>query len=402
MVFLIDKYQVKSLNDVICHKKIYQSLFSGYYEKDLNDWTNWQSLNIIKDNINNCSTHKEFYDYLKNIMRTKGNDPNKYSLRYQEMPNLLIYGPTGSGKKTLINLLLEDIFDEQIHNIKKVTYQITGYGNSNESVQIDQSNYHIIIEPSNSGFDKYLIQEIVKSYAEESILKVHDCKTPFKVVLINNIDNLSYYAQTSLRCTMEKYHKTCKFILCGYQSSKIIDPLRSRCLNIRIPRPSYNELYQIIFNIGCKEKITIDQNEMYNIVTLSERNIKKALWMLELYNSGIKNYDLEWKKNINNIITIICNFNRKPSHVTYNSNIIYRIREILYTVFITNVNGNQIITELLTLLFNCADQFNSILFSEIIQIFGYYETRINKGKRSVIHLEALINSILYHIIKFNG
>jgi hypothetical protein len=124
--------------------------------------------------------------------------------------------------------------------------------------------------------------------------------------------------------------------------------------------------------------------------------------MLELYNSGIKNYDLEWKKNINNIITIICNFNRKPSHVTYNSNIIYRIREILYTVFITNVNGNQIITELLTLLFNCADQFNSILFSEIIQIFGYYETRINKGKRSVIHLEALINSILYHIIKFNG
>ena len=333
MVFLIDKYQVKSLNNVICHKKIYQSLFSGYYEKDLNDWTNWQSLDVIRDNINNCNTHKEFYNYLKNIMRTKGNDPNKYSLRYQEMPNLLIYGPTGSGKKTLINLLLEDIFDEQVHNVKKVTYQITGYGNSNESVQIDQSNYHIIIEPSNSGFDKYLIQEIVKSYAEETILKVHDCKTPFKVVLINNIDNLSYYAQTSLRCTMEKYHKTCKFILCGYQSSKIIDPLRSRCLNIRIPRPSNNELYQIIFNTACKERINIDQNEMNNIVKLSERNIKKALWMLELYNSGIKNYDLQWKKNINNIITIICNFNRKPSHLTYNSNIIYRIREILYTVF---------------------------------------------------------------------
>lgn len=401
MVFLIDKYQVKSLNNVICHKKIYQSLFSGYYEKDLNDWTNWQSLDVIRDNIHNCNTHKEFYNYLKNIMRTKGNDPNKYSLRYQEMPNLLIYGPTGSGKKTLINLLLEDIFDEQVHNVKKVTYQITGYGNSNESVQIYQSNYHIIIEPSNSGFDKYLIQEIVKSYAEETILKVHDCKTPFKVVLINNIDNLSYYAQTSLRCTMEKYHKTCKFILCGYQSSKIIDPLRSRCLNIRIPRPSNNELYQIIFNTACTERINIDQNEMNNIVRLSERNIKKALWMLELYNSGIKNYDLQWKKNINNIIVIICNFNRKPSHLTYNSNIIYRIREILYTVFITNVNGNQIITELLSSLFNCVDQFNSILFSEIIQIFGYYETRINKGKRSVIHLEALINSILYHIIKFN-
>jgi len=43
---------------------------------------------------------------------------------------------------------------------------------------------------------------------------------------------------------------------------------------------------------------------------------------------------------------------------------------------------------------------NPILLSIIIANFGYYETRINKGKRSIIHLETLINSIFFHILKF--
>jgi hypothetical protein len=38
----------------------------------------------------------------------------------------------------------------------------------------------------------------------------------------------------------------------------------------------------------------------------------------------------------------------------------------------------------------------------IVQLFGLYETRINKGKRSIIHIEALINSIFYHIVKYRN
>jgi len=394
MVFLIDKYKVLNLSDVICHKYIYSTLINSY-----------KSDNIDKKNniIMNCKSDKELITLMKNYinpLETNFNTVIKESTYYNQLPNLLIYGPRGSGKKTLIKLLLEDIFNKDINNIKKVKYQITGYGNSSAEVEVEQSNYHLIIEPSNSGLDKYLIHEIVKEYAQQTILNVNNCKTPFRVVLINNIDNLSYYAQTSLRCTMEKYHKTCKFILYGYQSSKIIEPLRSRCLNVRIPCPTNKELLSILFDITCKDNIDIDMDELNKILKIADGNIKTGIWLLELYKSNIMNYELSWRTNMDNIINIICEFEKKPSITTFNGTLIQKIRDILYIIFITNISGNQIIIELMNGIMNKCSDMDPVLISIIITLFGFYETRINKGKRSIIHMESLINSIFYHILKY--
>ena len=395
MVFLIDKYKISNLSDVICHKNIYGTLIENYNKSDT---TNIDS----NETIMSCQTEKELYNLMRNYINpldTNFNTTNKKN-KYNQLPNLLIYGPHGSGKKTLIKLLLEDIFNKDINVIKKVKYQITGYGNSSAEVEVEQSNYHLIIEPSNSGLDKYLIHEIVKDYAQQTILNINNCKTPFRIVLINNIDNLSYYAQTSLRCTMEKYHKTCKFILYGYQSSKIIEPLISRCLNIRVPCPKNKELLSILFDISCKDNIVISIKELNNIVVKADGNIKTGIWLLELYKSNIMNYELSWRNNLDNIVNIICDFEKKSSNATFNGSFIQKIRDILYIIFITNISGNQIIIELLNGLMNKCNNMDPVLVSVIITLFGYYETRINKGKRSIIHLESLINSIFYHILKF--
>ena len=52
---------------------------------------------------------------------------------------------------------------------------------------------------------------------------------------------------------MEKYHKTCRFILCGSQISKIIDPIKSRCLDIRIPSPSDEDMNALVYHILLNE-----------------------------------------------------------------------------------------------------------------------------------------------------
>ena len=401
MVFLVDKYKLNVLSRIICHKSIYKSIFNGYQNSEnLSEWDNYPTTEETDSKLKKCKNNKELYNFIKYHIRTNNIDPLEYSKRYIQMPNLLIYGQHGVGKKTLINLLLENIFDEKVHDIKKVSYQLTGYGNKNEEVTVEQSNYHIIIEPTNSGLDKYLIHEIVKEYARQTILNVHDCKTPFRVVLINNIDNLSYYAQTSLRCTMEKYHKTCKFILCGYQVSKIIEPLRSRCLNIRIPCPTLKDMTSIIFDISCRENININDKQLYRIIKLADGDIKKAIFLLDLFKARITQYELSWKNNLDQIVDIIIKFESSPTASNFNGTQIQKIRELLYTIFTTNIHGNQIIIELMNKLLNKTQTLNPILVTIIVQIFGYYETRINKGKRSIIHLEALINSIFYHIMQY--
>ena len=71
---------------------------------------------------------------------------------------------------------------------KDIEYVINGYSNSKEKVVIKQSKYHIIIEPNNNGFDKYLIQEIIQEYAKSKNLDIFKYKKTFKVVIINKID----------------------------------------------------------------------------------------------------------------------------------------------------------------------------------------------------------------------
>jgi len=130
------------------------------------------------------------------------------------IPHLIFSGPEGSGKKTLINLFLEMMYDKSVHKLSDATYVVTGSGNSSNDVIIKQSNYHIIIEPYNNNFDRYLIQDVVKEYAKKVPLNQFiKSKKTFKIILINNVDNLPYYAQTSLRRTMEKYSGTCRFIM---------------------------------------------------------------------------------------------------------------------------------------------------------------------------------------------
>ena len=56
------------------------------------------------------------------------------------------------------------------------------------------------------------------------------------------VDQLTRHAQHALRRTMEKYSSSCRLILCGNSTSKIIPAIRSRCLGVRVPAPSTDEV----------------------------------------------------------------------------------------------------------------------------------------------------------------
>lgn len=65
---------------------------------------------------------------------------------------------------------------------------------------------------------------------------------PFLVVLLTEVDKLTKDAQHALRRTMEKYMATCRLILCCNSTSKIIGPIQSRCLAVRVPAPSIEDV----------------------------------------------------------------------------------------------------------------------------------------------------------------
>jgi replication factor C subunit 3/5 len=366
-MFLIDKYRITDIHNILYHNDIYTKIFEKKNYAQL--------LNQIKED-------KQIK--MKDVIC--GN--------YNDFPNIFVHGPSGSGKKTLINLILKDMFGDEIYNVKKEEYSIMLFGNKKELIQLDQSKHHIIINPTNSAFDRYLIQDIVKTYCSQFTLDMVKHKNRFKVVIINNIDKLSYYAQTSLRCSMERYIHNCKFILCGYNMSKIIDPLKGRCLSIRLPKPTETDIYKLLLNVSARENKLLSRNDYSDIIKKCQRNPKLALWMLENRYMGLNLELVYWENNIKKVVEIILKI-IKNKNVEHSE--LMEIRHLIYEVYITNIDENSIMNELFFEL-NKGIGGHEILIS---RLFRKYDYRNIIGKRLMIQLEALIFNFIKELIDIN-
>ena len=267
--------------------------------------------------------------------------------------------------------------------LTKSIYKIIGYGNNTVEVELNNSKFHIVINPYNTGFDKYLIQEVVKEYTKNKLINI-DNQQSFKIIVINNVDKLSYYAQTSLRCTMEKYSNYCKFFITGKNISKIIEPIKSRCLFIRIPKPNNFDILEFILNIYHKEKRFLPKDTLLNLVNKNNFNVKEILWNIDLNLNNVK-YNNKIEDTINEIILLINNKN-------YIKNI-NLIRDKLYLLFITNIDFKVILKLLLiNLSLRISDSF---ILKEISNYISDTDLNISLGKRVVIHFENLLYKIMY-------
>jgi replication factor C subunit 3/5 len=103
----------------------------------------------------------------------------------------------------------------------------------------------------------------------------------FKVVVINEADSLTRDAQAALRRTMEKYMANLRIILCANSTSKLIAPIRSRCLLMRIASPSGEEIKKCLEFVSRKEKFDLPPEASREIAEDAGGNLRKALLILE-------------------------------------------------------------------------------------------------------------------------
>jgi len=365
------------------------------YFNDSNQYI-WNN-SIVEKILDSFDTHGEIYRQIDTVMKKSPEEFEKIISnlergiwKFANFQHLVIYGRPGCGKEFLVNKLLEKIYGKKNIELNEVEYTINGYGNSKTKVNIKQSKFHIVIEPNSNGFDKYLIQEIIQNYAKTEILNILKYKRLFKIVIINKIDNLSNTAQASLRRTMENYADTCKFIFICDQLSKMIEPLRSRCIEIRVPLPNNIQIINTLLHISQMENIDLSENDLYYIIKNCNQKIHNAIWLLELQKNGCT-YVNNKNNNINEIVKMIVN------KKNYNAKKIYGVlkksREIFYKLSITNIPTNEIISEIMRKLILCFNDIN--LKSNIIEITSIFELRKSQGTRHIECFEAYLIRLIY-------
>ena len=320
-------------------------------------------------NINEIYFHKEIYELLERMSKD------------ESIPHIIFHGVKGTGKKTMIKIFLEMLFDKSVNNIYEVDYKVTGSSNKVNFESIKKSDYHIIIQPKNTNYDRYLIHDVVKDYAKRTGFEAYQTNRKFKVIQIDELDKFPYYAQTSLRRTIENYSDKCRFIMWCDSLSNVIEPIQSRCTCIRLSLPSESELSKYIYDVSIKENLCLKLSEYHRI--LKKKNLKDCLWELEFKKNNFKKID-DYKSSLLNLIDII--YKKDLSKID-------DARDIIFKISITNFRFSNIIEDLVEYILN-DKRFSNILKKKFIIKISEIEHNLIRSRRGIIHFDSLIISLM--------
>ena len=102
------------------------------------------------------------------------------------------------------------------------------------------------------------------------------------VVVINEADSLSRDAQAALRRTMEKYMSNLRIILCANSTSRLIAPIKSRCLLMRVAAPNRDEMLTVLNHVAKRAGAGSFPEDMADqIIADANGNMRKAILVFE-------------------------------------------------------------------------------------------------------------------------
>lgn len=299
--------------------------------------------------------------------------------------------------------ILKQLFGAKAEKVKleNKDLKVGASGSKTITVTLLSSASHIEVNPSDYGvYDRYVISNLIKEIASSAPIEhgqSSDIKN-FKVVVLNEVDGLTREAQQALRRTMEKYMKTCRLILCANGMSKVLGPVRSRCLCIRVPAPSQEDVLSVLHSVATQENLQLPKAFAERIAEAADGNLRKALLALEA--SKVDQYPFkadqtiklaDWERFIQDIAKDMME-EQSPSKL-------YMLREKYYSL-ITNCIPAELILKKVTqqlLTYNNADPQ---LQFQIVYWAAFYEHRLKSGSRAIFHLEAFTAKFMSIYKKF--
>lgn len=282
----------------------------------------------------------------------------------KSMPNLMFTGPAGVGKTTTSLALAKSILGE--------------YWRQN-FLELNASDAR--------GIDT--VRTNIKSFC-----RLKPVGAPFRIIFLDEVDNMTKDAQHALRREMEMYTKTSSFILSCNYSSKIIDPIQSRCAIFRFAPIKGHQVIQRLEIIAKAENVNYTPGTLESIVYFAEGDMRRAVNILQ---STASMGEEVTEETVHDVVS-----KAKPKDVRRIVNMaldgdFMGARDLLREVMVVQgTSGEDMVTQIYQEVSRMAvdDLIASDEYIKLVENIGEYDFRIREGANPRIQLEALLTKFL--------
>ena len=205
---------------------------------DNRPWVEKYRPRILEEIVN----QKEIIQRLKQFVKDKS------------MPHLIFAGPAGTGKTTSALAMVRELYGKKM--APNSTY-----------LELNASDARGI--------------EVIRTFIKDFAKAKPPVDIPFKILILDEADNMTAPAQQALRRTMEKYTKNCRMILICNYSNKIIPPIQSRCVVFRFSPLSNDDIKERLKFVAKQERITIQPDGLNGLVNVSNGDCRRAINYLQ-------------------------------------------------------------------------------------------------------------------------
>ena len=278
-------------------------------------------------------------------------------VRRATMPHCLFAGPPGTGKTTAALCLARDLFGERFQDV---------------FMELNASDER--------GID--VVRTTVKEFARMASLS----SVPFKILVLDEADNMTSDAQSALRRTMEKYSETCRFILCCNYSGRIIEPIQSRCALFRFTPLPDEKIVENLHRIAKNEGLKFTESGLKSIVDVAEGDLRKAINTLQAASSMSKGITEE------SVYQVVGRAKPTDVHEMLNHALkgdFIKAREELRHLLVTyGLSGTEIVRQVHSEIFRLAVPEKRRI--ELIEAVGEIDFRLVQGGDEEVQLSALL------------